>query len=98
MCRGPPFSDHDSKKRERKRVMNITYFAFRRNAYKPEIGKYRTFDIVAYGYLWRAPIAILMDVSSDWNLVFSMIQAFNQYHLDPIHLNVQFMICWNSRF
>ena len=63
-----------------------TYFLFRRKYYTPETGTYYSYDIVAYGPLYRAPVLVVRDVSTDGCLVFRMITAFNESALSPVHL------------
>ena len=72
--------------RERMIVVSISYFMFRRKKYAPEIGAYHSYDIVAYGYLFQAPVRIVRDVSADAELAFRMVWAFNRYGLSPLHL------------
>ena len=72
--------------RERMIVVSISYFMFRRKKYAPEIGIYYSYDIVAYGYLFQAPVRIVRDVSTDAELIFRMVWAFNRYGLSPLHL------------
>jgi len=57
-------------------VVPISYFMFRRKKYAPEIGT----------YLHQGPVQILQDVSTDAELVFRMVMAFNRYSLSPLHL------------
>ena len=64
--------------RERMIVVPISYFMFRRKKYAPEIGTYYSYDIVAYGLLHQGPVQILQDVSTDAELVFRMVMAFNR--------------------
>ena len=86
-ARGPPFT-HDTSRRKRERmiVVPISYFMFRRKKYAPEIGTYYSYDIVVYGLLHQGPVQILQDVSTDAELVFRMVMAFNRYSLSPLHL------------
>lgn len=67
-------------------VVPISYFMFRRKKYAPEIGTYYSYDIVVYGLLHQGPVQILQDVSTDAELVFRMVMAFNRYSLSPLHL------------
>ena len=66
--------------------MSISYFMFLRKKYAPEIGTYHSYDIVAYGPLILGPVQIIRDVSTDAELVFRMVLAFNGYGLSPLHL------------
>ena len=59
---------------------------FRRKNYAPEIGTYHSYDIVAYGPLILGPVQIVRDVSTDAELVFRMVSAFNRCGLSPLHL------------
>lgn len=67
-------------------VVPISYFMFRRKKYTPEIGAYYSYDIAVYGPLYREPAQIIRDVSTNAELVFRMVWAFNQYNLSPLHL------------
>lgn len=67
-------------------VVSVSYFMFRRKKYTPEIGTYYSYDIVVYGSLYRGPVQIIRDVSTDVELVFRMVWAFNRYSLSPLHL------------
>ena len=66
--------------------MYHTYFMFQRRYRIPETGVYYSYDIVVYGPLYRGPIQIVRDVSTDGDLVFRMITTFNENHLLPEHL------------
>lgn len=63
-----------------------TYFVFQRKKYAPELGEYRSYDIVVYSRLCDGPISILRDVTTDGDLAFRMAERFNRYGLFPIHL------------
>ena len=52
----------------------ITYFMFWRKASAPELGTYHTYDIAAYGDLWRDPLAVVRDAALDGELVLRMVQ------------------------
>ena len=67
-------------------VVRPSYFMFRRKRYAPEIGTYHSYDIVAYGPLILGPVQIVRDVSTDAELVFRMVWAFNRYELSLLHL------------
>lgn len=64
----------------------ITYFMFWRKASAPELGTYHTYDIAAYGDLWRDPLAVVRDAALDGELVLRMVQTFNRCRLSPLHL------------
>ena len=81
-----PAHDASRRKRERMIVVPVSYFMFRRKKYAPEIGTYYSYDIVVYGLLHQGPVQILQDVSTDAELVFRMVMAFNRYSLSPLHL------------
>lgn len=66
--------------------MHYTYFMFQRKYSTPEIGTYYSYDIAVYGPLYRGPVQVVRDMSTDGNLVFHMITAFNAYALSPEHL------------
>lgn len=66
--------------------MPISYFMFRRKKYAPEIGTYFSYDIVAYGLWHQGPVRILRDVSTNAELIFRMVTAFNRHCLSPLHL------------
>lgn len=86
-CRGPPKAWCILIEREKGwNILPISYFIFRRKKYAPEVGTYYSYDIVAYGLLHQGPVQILQDVSTDAELVFRMVMAFNRYSLSPLHL------------
>ena len=64
----------------------FTYFMFKRRYSTPETGTYYSYDIVAYGPLYRNPVQVVRDVSTDGDLVFRMITAFNEKGLLPERL------------
>lgn len=66
--------------------MKVSYFMFQSEKNAPEGGTYHSYDIVVYDRLINEPVQILRDVSTDADLVFRMVRAFNKYSLDPIHL------------
>ena len=66
--------------------MYYTYFLFRRKYSTPETVSYFGYDIAVYGPLYRRPVKVVRDVSTDGDLVFRMIMALNKYALSPIHL------------
>lgn len=66
--------------------MYYTYFMFRRKYSAPEIGTYYSCDIVVYGPLYRGPVRIVRDVSTNSELVRRMVTAFNEKHLPPDQL------------
>ena len=66
--------------------MYYTYFAFKRKYSTPETGAYSSFDIAVYGPLYRRPLQVVRDVSTNGKLVYRMIMAFNESALSPIHL------------
>lgn len=66
--------------------MYYTYFMFRRQYSTPEAGTYYSYDIAVYGLLYRRPVKIVWDVSTNGELVFQMIIAFNESALSPVHL------------
>ena len=66
--------------------MNCTYFMFQRKNSTLEIDTYYSYDIVVYGALYRRPLQVIRDVSTDGELVFRMITLFNEKGLSPIHL------------
>ena len=63
-----------------------TYFMFQRRYSTPEAGTYYSYDIAVYGPLYRRPVRVVRDVSTDGDLVFRMITTFNENHLLPEHL------------
>lgn len=66
--------------------MYYTYFMFRRRYSTPEVGTYYSYDIAVYGPLYRRPVQIVRDVSTNGELVYRMITLFNEKALSPIHL------------
>ena len=66
--------------------MYYTYFLFRRKYSTSETGTYCSYDIAVYGPLYRRPVKVVRDVSTDGCLVFQMITAFNENSLSPVHL------------
>ena len=66
--------------------MHYTYFMFQRKYSTPEIGTCYSYDIVVYGPLYRSPVQVVRNVSTDGELVFRMITAFNESNLLPVHL------------
>ena len=64
----------------------FTYFMFKRRYSTPETGTYYSYDIVVYGPLYRRPVKIVRDVSTNGELVCRMITAFNESALSPDHL------------
>lgn len=66
--------------------MSYTYFMFQRKNSTPEIGTYYSYDIAVYGPLYRGPVQVVRGVSTDGDLVFRMITAFNENALSPEHL------------
>lgn len=66
--------------------MYYTYFMFQRKHSTPEIGTYYSYDIVVYGPLYRRPVLVIRDVSTNGDLVYRMITAFNDSSLSPEHL------------
>ena len=66
--------------------MYYTYFMFQRKYSTPEIGTYYSYDIAVYGPLYRRPVRIVRDVSTNGELVFRMITTFNAYALSPEYL------------
>ena len=66
--------------------MYYTYFLFRRKYSTPETGTYFGYDIAVYGPLYRGPVQVVRDVSTDGDLVFRIITAFNESALSPDHL------------
>ena len=64
----------------------FTYFMFKRRYSTPEAGTYCGYDIVVYGPLYRRPVRVVRDVSTDGELVFRMIAAFNEIALPPDYL------------
>ena len=66
--------------------MYYTYFAFKRKYSAPETGAYYSFDIAVYGPLYRRPVQVVRDVTTDGELMFRMITAFNESALSPVHL------------
>lgn len=64
----------------------FTYFMFRRKYSTPETGTYYSYDIAVYGPLYRGPVQVVRDVSTDGDLVFWMITLFNEKGLSPEHL------------
>ena len=81
-----PAHDASRRKRERMIVVSVSYFMFRRKKYAPEIGTYYSYDIVVYGLLQQGPVQILQDISTNAELVFRMVMAFNRYSLSLLHL------------
>ena len=67
--------------------MSYTYFMFQRKNSIPEIDTYYSYDIAVYGPLYRGPVQVVRDVSTDGDLVFRMITAFNENSLSPEHLS-----------
>ena len=67
-------------------MYTYTYFMFKRRYGSPETGTYYSYDIVVYGPLYRRPVQIVRDVSTDGELVFRMITLFNEKGLSPEHL------------
>ena len=65
--------------------MYYTYFAFRRKYSSPETGTYFGYDIAVYGPLYRGPVQVVRDISTDGDLIFQMITLFNEKSLSPIH-------------
>lgn len=66
--------------------MYHTYFMFQRKYSTPEAGTYYSYDIVVYGPLYRRPVRVVRDVSTNGELIFRMITLFNEKGLSPIHL------------
>jgi len=66
--------------------MLITYFMIPEKRNAPDLGTYRTYNIAAYGKMYRPPVAVVRDVSTDAELVVRMVCAFTRNELDPIHL------------
>ena len=66
--------------------MNYTHFMFRRRYSTPEAGTYYSYDVAVYGPLYRRPVKVVWDVSTNGELVFRMITAFNEGALSPVHL------------
>lgn len=66
--------------------MTASYFMFQSEKNAPGGSTYHSYDIVVYDRLTKKPVQILRDVSTDAELVFRMVRAFNKYSLDPIHL------------
>lgn len=62
------------------------YFMFSKKRSAPEIGTYRSYDIVAYDRLIDGPAAIIRDVTPDGDLAYRMVEAFNRLDLSPVHL------------
>lgn len=62
------------------------YFMFLRKRNAPEIGAYRSFDIVAYDRILDGPAAVIRDVTPDGDLAYRMVEAFTRLGLSPIHL------------
>ena len=48
--------------------MYYTYFMFRRRYSTPEAGTYYSYDITVYGPLYRRPVKIVWDVSTNGEL------------------------------
>ena len=61
--------------------MTVTYFIFRRK-YADHYG----FDIAVYQELYRPPVVTIRDVTTNDDLAFSMVRAFNRCKLSPVHL------------
>lgn len=62
------------------------YFMFLRNYTAPEIGAYRSYDIVAYERFIDTPAAIIRDVTPDGDLAYRMVEAFTRLDLSTVHL------------
>ena len=66
--------------------MYYTYFPFKQKYSTPETGAYFGYDIAVYGPLYRRPVQIVRDMSTNGELIFRMITLFNEKALSPIHL------------
>ena len=65
--------------------MYYTYFAFRRKYSSQETGTYYSYEIAVYGPLYRRPVQVIRDVSTNDDLIFWMITLFNAKSLSPVH-------------
>ena len=66
--------------------MYYTYFPLKRKYCTPDTGEYCGCDIAVYGPLYRRPVMVIRDVSTNGELIFRMITLFNEKALSPIHL------------
>ena len=65
--------------------MTPAYIAVPKRRNVPEIGVCISYDILAYGWLYDAPVQTVRDVTTDGRKALAMVERFNDNGLSLLH-------------